>query len=94
MKEFEIWIEGYSITGNSSNASFIGKAMGETFEEACRNFEEPEDVPNPYAYMGDDLPKFDKRKGDKLKLDENRNYPSIWACRLYDNEVDARRSFG
>lgn len=35
MKEFEIWMEGYAATGESSDAQFIGKIMAETFNEAC-----------------------------------------------------------
>lgn len=88
MKEFEIWIEGYRATGEEAQASFIGKAAGETFEEACKNFEYPEDQFN----MGI---KFIS-KGQKLTLDEKGHggRPSIWACRLFDNEADARKSFG
>jgi hypothetical protein len=32
--------------------------------------------------------------GEPLSLDENRDYPAIWACRLFDNEADARKGFG
>jgi len=24
----------------------------------------------------------------------NRGHPSYWGCRIFDNEIDARRSFG
>lgn len=34
MKSFEIWIEGYQVSGGSSRASRIGEACGETFEDA------------------------------------------------------------
>lgn len=73
-KEYEIWIEGYSVTGNSSEASFIGKSTGKTFEDACKNYRDNE--------------------GKPLKLDKEYSRPSIWACRLFDNEIDARKSFG
>jgi hypothetical protein len=87
-KEYEIWIEGYAATGESSTASYIGKAMGDTFEDACNNFEYPEDEFN----MGIKV----HSKGEKLPLDEKGHggKPSIWACRLFDNEADARKSFG
>jgi len=88
MKEYEIWIEGYAATGESSGASYIGKATGNNFEEACKNFRYPDNI---YSYLGD---KIIINQGEPLKLDENRKYPSIWACRLYDNESDARKSFG
>lgn len=103
MKEYEIWIEGYSATGEHSDASFIGKAMGETFDEACSNFEYPDDLKNPY-YTGDEnVAEYFHRKGDKLPLDtnsdgtlrrQNRGGYSIWACMLFENEADARKSFG
>ena len=37
---YEIWIEGYSITGNASGASFMGQAYGKTFEDACIAYNE------------------------------------------------------
>jgi len=98
MKEWEIWIEGYSITGNSAEASLIGKAFGETFEEACRNFEQPENIMRVWPMPNEDP--ILTHKGEKLKLDLNKDgslrngRPSIWACKLFDNEADARKSFG
>ena len=88
MKEYEIWEEGFAATGERAGARFIGKAMGETFEEACKNFRYPADIVRSWDGM------VLVHKGDALKLDEHYPYPSIWACRLYDNEADARRSFG
>lgn len=38
MKTWQIWIEGYSITGNDSGASFLGAVEAETFIEACHKF--------------------------------------------------------
>ena len=35
---YEIWSEGYRITGNSSGAWKMGEAEGGTFEEACQAF--------------------------------------------------------
>lgn len=34
------------------------------------------------------------KEGKPLGLDKHYHYPSIWACRLFDNEQDARKSFG
>jgi hypothetical protein len=87
-KEFEIWIEGYAATGEYSHASYIGKSSGHSFEDACRNFRYPEDIIREYDGM------IIVHKGESLKLDENRSHPCIWACRLFDNETDARESFG
>lgn len=35
MKNYEIWVEGYQATGNSSLAQKLGEAEGNTFKEAC-----------------------------------------------------------
>lgn len=95
MKEYEIWIEGYSSTGQHSDASLIGLSKGNTFHKAVENFRYPEDI----------IREFDKKiiinKGQPLALDDKKpdgtyyyGRPSIWACGLFDNEVDARKSFG
>lgn len=110
MKEWEIWIEGYSATGEHSPASFIGKALGETFDEACENFTYPEDLIREWDGL------VMKHKGDKLNLDKDKDglrrgsfrgkLPagldrinakgnySIWACQLFPTELEARASFG
>lgn len=87
---FEIWIEGYATSGERSNASLIGKSVGKTFEDAVNNYTYPQDV---YCFNNGE-PEVYHKKGDGLKLDNSYPYPSIWACRLYDNEKDARKSFG
>lgn len=90
MKEYEIWIEGYVISGGSSKASFIGKCEGKDFENACNNFVYPEDI---IGYVGfEQKPEVFIEKGSKLRLDKDGL--SIWGCRLFDNQTDARKSFG
>lgn len=92
MKEFEVWSEGYSATGEHSGAIYHGIVAAETFDEAC------------IKVMGDKLDKNSDgsyRRGgyrgnaepgiDRAKLQGNY---SIWACQLFDNEADARKSFG
>lgn len=37
-REHEIWMEGYSITGNHSSARFIGTGIGEDFNEAIIDY--------------------------------------------------------
>lgn len=73
-KEFEIWMSGFAVTGQSQGASFIGISKGKTFKKACEDYKDAD--------------------GEKLKLDNYPGRPSIWACELYDNEKDARKSFG
>lgn len=36
MKEYEVWVEGYCCTGESSGAEFLGKYKAPNFIEACR----------------------------------------------------------
>lgn len=35
MIEFEVWSEGYVITGNSGQAHMMGKIKANSFQEAC-----------------------------------------------------------
>lgn len=110
-------MEGYAATGESAPAHLIGKALGKTFDEACLNFEYPEDYKNPHYTGAPGQDEYFHKKGDTLNLDKDHdgnfrrgsyrgeaepgidratlkgNY-SIWACQLFDNEKDARKSFG
>ena len=38
MKIFEIWVEGYAVTGNSAGASLLGKYEAETWNEAVKSY--------------------------------------------------------
>lgn len=70
---FEIWNEGYSVSGMKRTATTWGKATGETFKQACINFA--------------------RRDGEFSKNFDPKQM--TWAGRrLFDNEADARRSFG
>lgn len=78
MPLFEVWSEGYMATGEQGIATFRGKAEAETFNEAC------------IKVVGDKLDK--DSQGDYIYGLGNKY--SIWGCRLFDNETDARKSFG
>ena len=67
--EFEIWSEGYSITGDRGTASLHGTSKAKNFKDACTKF-----FNINHLYDPDDL--------------------TYWGCRLYDNETDARETFG
>ncbi len=75
MKTFEIWEEGYVVSGNSGTARFLGKYEGETFIDAVRNWANENPDEKQYLTIEDG-------KADS------------WGCRLFDNEADARKSFG
>lgn len=36
MKKYEIWMEGYAVTGNTADATLCGTVEAETFAEACK----------------------------------------------------------
>lgn len=78
MKTFEIWMEGFAATGQNSGASFHGTRQGETFKEAVDALME----------------NWSKQKPKEVKVNYNPKKLSYWGCRFYDNEVDARKSFG
>lgn len=67
MNKFSVWREGYSVTGASDHARYLGTFEAETFEMACQ-------------IAGAD--------------GANGGLPSVWGCRMFDNEVDARKAFG
>lgn len=76
--KYDVWVEGFAATGQSSIAQFMGTFKGDTFEEAanaaCKAFFSEY---NPSLYRGGD-----------------GQPPSYWGCRMFDNEMDARKSFG
>lgn len=79
MREFEIWSEGYAATGEHQPAVFEGKVTAETFDQAVINL------------LGHRLDK-DADQPDGYRRRSGRL--CIWACEIFDNEADARKSFG
>jgi hypothetical protein len=73
MKEFEIWTEGFNITGQTSSACYWGKFKTKTFKEAIEKALLAKDY-EPKLYNPEEL--------------------TYWGCKFFDNEVDARKSFG
>lgn len=96
MALFQIWMESYAATGESSGAMLIGEAEGETFDEACLNYRDEKGEPMKLDRNGDEY-----RRGSYRGQAEpgvNRatlkgNY-SIWACQLFPTEQEARKAFG
>lgn len=72
-KTYEVWLEGYSITGNSSTATFLGSAVAASFREAT------------IAACKTNAIDYDERDDGTLHF---------WGMRFFDNETDARKSFG
>jgi hypothetical protein len=79
MKPYEVWMEGHAATGDSSEAEFCGVYEAKTFAEACK------------AWV--------KEKGDEKYFNPHNSIftppaPTYWSCQFFDNEHNARRSFG
>ncbi len=87
MKEFDIWITGYVVTGGRGTAQKIGTGNGNTFNEAVEDYmsKNPKHGIKPNTrnnYVSDEA--YENRESSW----------NIWACHLYDNEKDARKWFG
>ncbi len=87
LKEYEVWMEGYAATGEQGTATLVGRGTGETFDEAVRDYMSK--TPNHGI---------EEVTRNRYSSEENYNNRKsnwhIWACRLFDNEADARKSFG
>jgi hypothetical protein len=77
MKEYEVWLEGFSATGERGPAHLCGIFRAETFANAC------------YQWVCS-LPEIHRKF---FRVHKN-NQLTYWGCRFFDNEKDARKSFG
>jgi len=84
---YEIWMEGFQATGQSSDAQMIGKGVGQTFDDAVREYarKNPDSKIEPYTRSSFSSDEHFKNRRSNWK---------IWGCALFDNETDARKSFG
>jgi hypothetical protein len=84
--KIEIWMEGYLATGGHGTAQKIGEYEAENLDRAIEMYikDHPDEVHinTRSRYPSDEA--YKKRRS---------NY-NIWACDLFDNEADARKSFG
>ena len=80
--KYDIWIEGYCVTGMEgipAKARCLATDVEEnSFIEAVQKWYHLE-------------PDAERRFGN---LCINNNRATIWGCELFDNEQDARKSFG
>ncbi len=80
MKKFTLWTEGYMATGEQGRAFLLGAYPVETIDEAVELYLQE----NP-----------DMRKYLAIHNEPNaRSKYSLWACRLFNNEEDAKKSYG
>lgn len=73
--DYEIWSEGYQSSPDRGDATFIGVASGDSFDEAVQAYKDAH--PDEAHYM--------------VRHPFGWTY---WACRLYDNEAQARITYG
>jgi hypothetical protein len=79
MNKYEVWMEGFIISGQEGKAHRVvseqGKTLweGETFKDAVKQAVQ-------------------EAIKDKQYYDPERN--TYWGCRFFDNEAEARKSFG
>jgi hypothetical protein len=95
MKEYEVWSEGYSDNGGRSGAQFHGKVGAENFDEACVKLlgKHLDRNPDDSYRRGSIRREMEPGIARTQSIMNGGNY-SIWACQLFDNEADARKSFG
>ena len=90
LKEYEVWMEGFSATGQSAGASLVGKAKARNFAQACHivmckqhlEFMEEENQPTYKHYS------------TPGRWDYDPSRLTYWGCQLYWSEELAKKSFG
>lgn len=89
LKEYEVWIEGYEITGESSTASLLGKVMARNFGQACH-------IVNCVQLL-DAIKVENNPKHTQYctpgRWDYNPLDLTYWGCRLFWNEKLAKKAF-
>lgn len=77
-RTIEVWAEGYVATGEHSHAHMLGRVVASDFNGAVLRI---------MAQMAD------QRSRECFSLHADGAW-TFWGCRLFDNEADARVSFG
>lgn len=79
LMQYSLWLEGFQATGNDSAAVYLGTFTATSFVEACKQWHSTLSENNKTNYP--------------LNIDES-GIVTYWSCRIFDNELDARKSFG
>ena len=87
MNRYEIWMEGFSVTGQYKTAQKIGEGIGNNFDEAVKDYmtknkDHGIEINDRLSYVSENAYK-----------NRRSNY-NIWGCSLFDNEQEAIKSFG
>lgn len=81
--EYEVWVEGFTATGESGQAHLWGKVKARSFKEACHRIA-----------CQNYLKNIEEQEMGLGRWDYNPNRQTLWACRLFETEAEARESFG
>lgn len=82
-KQFTVWSEGYAATGEHGTATMMGTSSGLDFKDACVKL---------FKQLAEERPTEKERKEYERLFDPEKL--TFWACKLFDNEEEARKSFG
>lgn len=88
----QVWAEGYMATCEHGEAILLGTFEAENFDDAVKQWLATipeEQVPKYYEHKERMVLDPEAPLGRSLKW-----IHTYWACRLYDNEADAKKSFG
>jgi hypothetical protein len=90
LMKYEVWMEGYSATGEHEGAVLLGKVEARNFAQACHII-----VATAFLQQTQNIndPEF-TGWCDPGRWDYDAGGPSIWGRRLFWNEKLARKSFG
>lgn len=83
----EIWMEGFIIQGQEGRATLVATIEADSFDEAVEKYNETakQTGANRREPIG---------FGEHYPADLRDGVWTIWGCRLFDNEADARKNFG
>lgn len=86
MKVYEIWSEGYAATGERAPAYLHCEIEANSFDEAVEKANKEFNLGAERYTRANFI--------NENAYNNRRSNWNIWACALFDNETDARKSFG
>lgn len=89
----EIWMEGYAATGEHGTAQRIWTGEAKDFDDAVRKYNEKYFKEFPDGKFPAEPYTRNCFTSDEAFKNRRANW-KIWGCALYNNEQDARKSFG
>lgn len=81
MKDYEIWTEGFRATAERGGAHYHGTVTANSLDKAVEKLAKKNSSFDKYVSYSPNP----KRKGSSY---------TYWGCRIFDNEEQARKSFG